>query len=375
MAIGAIPKNVNFLNESEVVSLFVESTGEDASSCYCKDCGKFLVHNEKFWRKNKTAAADMSEPLACSNFKQTFLQTKEYNGHAYRRCVCNDCLKKKFPEFKGKLTCQSAFYVQYAFGVSDEDFQTVKRNVCVRTKENFIKSYGEEEGTRRWNQYCQKQAETNTLEYKKEKYGWTEEQFKEFNKSRAVTLENLITRYGESLGKQKWHEYCAKQKYTCSLEYFIKKYGQEKGTEKYNDYMSILTNNYKNIGPVSEISQALCMDIHNHFPNNEIFYDDVNFEYKAGHYHLDYYDKTINVVIEFNGDYWHVNPEKYKPTDINTIRNMTAEEIWKLDAIRKNYIQTQLPGCIFITIWESDYRYAPESTVKTTVNEILKHIK
>lgn len=292
MAIGVIPKNVNFLNESEVVSLFVESTGEDASSCYCKDCGKFLAHNEKFWRKNKTACADMSEPLACSNFKQTFLQTKEYNGHTYRRCVCNDCLKKKFPEYKGKLTCQSAFYVQYAFGVPDEDFQTVKRNVCVRTKENFIKSYGEEEGTRRWNQYCQKQAKTNTLEYKKEKYGWTEEQFKEYNKSRAVTLENLIERYGKEEGTRKWNEYRERQRYTCSLTYFIEKYGEEEGTKKFNNFTSASFENFReNNGSTSKVSQKCFRMFEKYFPDNDItYYAKSNKEYQIGHYRLDYYD-------------------------------------------------------------------------------------
>ena len=33
---SVVPKNVKFLNESEVVSSFVQATGEDASVCYCE---------------------------------------------------------------------------------------------------------------------------------------------------------------------------------------------------------------------------------------------------------------------------------------------------------------------------------------------------
>ena len=365
---SGIPKSAQFLNESEVVSLFVESTGEDASSCYCKVCGRFLAHDEKFWYKNKTARADMAEPLACSNIKQTFLQTKVYNGHPYRRCVCNDCIKKKYPEYKGKLTCQSAFYVQYAFGVSNEDFQQVKRNVCCRTKESFIKSYGETEGLKRWNEYCRKQAETNTLEYKKEKYGWSEEQFDRYNKSRAVTLENMVVRHGEAEGHKKWDEYCAKQRYTCSLEYFVKQYGETEGNIKYQDYIQTLSDNYKNLKPVSDISRQCFQELSKYFTGNDIFYNED--EYTLGRYHLDYYDKMLNVVIEFNGDYWHMNPKKYSANDVNSVRSLTASEIWEFDKKRQDFIKSNLPGCIFIVVWEADYRQDPENCIKNVIKQI-----
>ena len=61
----------------------------------------------------------------------------------------------------------------------------------------------------------------------------TSEEIDEYNKSRAVTRENLIKKHGEEEGLKIWKRYCDKQKYTTSLEYFIEKYGKEKGEEKY----------------------------------------------------------------------------------------------------------------------------------------------
>ena len=51
-------------------------------------------------------------------------------------------------------------------------------------------------------------AKKNTFEYKKEKFGWSPEDFKEFNKSRAVTKENLIKKHGEEKGLEIFNNYC-----------------------------------------------------------------------------------------------------------------------------------------------------------------------
>ena len=125
--------------------MFIRSiNGVSTEDCYCKICGCFLIHNEKFWLKNKIHVADMSVPFMSTNDKRTFLSVKNYNGHQYRRCVCNECIKKKFPNYKGKLTCTSAFYTQYVYGVSDEDFKEAKLNVCQRTEGQYIKHFGKE---------------------------------------------------------------------------------------------------------------------------------------------------------------------------------------------------------------------------------------
>ena len=48
----------------------------------------------------------------------------------------------------------------------------------------MIKKWGIELGKQKWKEYCNKQSITNTFEYKKEKYGWDENEFNEFNKKK-----------------------------------------------------------------------------------------------------------------------------------------------------------------------------------------------
>ena len=69
---------------------------------------------------------------------------------------------------------------------------------------------------------------------------------------------------------------------------------------------------------------------------------------------FDIYVPKFNLLIEYNGDYWHCNPIKYSSDYINIKKNKTAKEIWdydnnKLDlAKNKNYN--------FEVIWETDYK-------------------
>jgi len=80
---------------------------------------------------------------------------------------------------------------------------------------------------------------------------------------------------------------------------------------------------------------------------------------------FDIYIPKYNLLIEYNGDYWHCNPNKYEPNYINKKKNMLAKEIWEYDknkvylAIKNNYICE--------TIWECDYKKNPE-----IIKEIIK---
>ena len=68
------------------------------------------------------------------------------------------------------------------------------------TLKNCIRKYGEIDGEKKFNDYREKQALTNTFEYKRDKYGWTREQFDEYNKSRRSVGEKNGN-YGSSYYK------------------------------------------------------------------------------------------------------------------------------------------------------------------------------
>lgn len=69
---------------------------------------------------------------------------------------------------------------------------------------------------------------------------------------------------------------------------------------------------------------------------------------------FDIYLPKFNLIIEYNGDYWHCNPNKFKPDYFNHKKNKTAKEIWEYD---KNKIDLAIKNDYIVEIiWESDYK-------------------
>ena len=70
------------------------------------------------------------------------------------------------------------------------------------------------------------------------------------------------------------------------------------------------------------------------------------------HSSLDYgLDSSL---IEYNGDYWYFNPNKYDSKYFNQKKNKTAKEIWDYDK-NKLYLAKN-NGYNIEVIWESDYK-------------------
>ena len=74
-----------------------------------------------------------------------------------------------------------------------------------------------------------------------------------------------------------------------------------------------------------------------------------------------------NKIIEFNGDFWHANPNKYDADD--HIRDgMLAKDIWEKDAIKKRVAEAE-DFEIFV-VWENEFRKYPEETIKKCIDFI-----
>lgn len=199
---------------------------------------------------------------------------------------------------------------------------------CQRTELKYLAHWGEIEGAKRWDNYRNLQAASNTFDYKKEKHGWTKEQFDEYNANRAVTLDNLIRRHGEDAGKKMWEDYCKRQAVAgITLNYFIDKYGKEVGLEKYQTMLEkkldAVINSSKRI--FSHLELDVIMELRN------LGFEFYNFNHtltnKQGeveivpcyqfklrdkdNLHKIYpYDGCIlnkKILVEVHGDYWHKN--------------------------------------------------------------------
>lgn len=343
----------------------------DELFCTCRFCGsRIMTKNSKldFNRINNTILVKIPE-----------VRYRIIDGVKYELSCCTNCLLEHFKDCPPKS--EKYYYMKankfgaYSFGYGYEEYKKICSQTVGITENVMIRKWGEEEGKKRWKSYCDKQAETNTFKYKQEKYGWSKEQFEEFNKSRAVTLELCIERHGEEAGRKMWDEYCERQRYTTSLEYMIEEYGEEEGIKKFKDFCYYRTNSCGSRS-YSLISQQCFNTIYSHInTTNEIFYHDLNREYSiinnTNTYNLDFYDKTKNLVIEFLGDYWHANPKRYNSdeTIIHHQKSICVKDIWKYDKQRKRNICKVLNNPIYIEVWESDWKENPDKVME----EILKY--
>jgi hypothetical protein len=308
--------------------------------------------------------------------------------------ITNNCVPYAYK--KMKLFIQ--FDVPFPWIDRIERIKTLKYSMC---KEKYLLQYGQIEGLLRWETYRAKQAETNTFSYKQEKYGMSKLEFDQYNKSRAVTETNLIKKHGKSTGKNMWKKYVARQSYTKSKQYFIdrfgtiegevlwrnvnkqkvlnlrnfiRKWGNDEGQKRFFNYID-------NLGKFptfySKISQELFEQIDEKVTFDHLYYATKNKEFskydnineKIYFYDFVIIEDGLKLCIEFHGDDFHANPNKYKPNDrIPVGGRITATECWEKD--RKKQLCIESFGFQYLVVWESDYRRDKVGTI----NKILEHI-
>ena len=79
------------------------------------------------------------------------------------------------------------------------------------------------------------------------------------------------------------------------------------------------------------------------------------FKIPGSYYRADGYCKDTNTVYEFHGDYWHGNPKKHKPYQINKKAHKTFGELYENTLRKKEYICSL--GFSYVEMWESDFSY------------------
>lgn len=265
------------------------------------------------------------------------------------------------------------------------------------TKYKCLLLYGKTGALEKWASYCNRQAYTNTKEYKMNVLGMSDYEVDCYNQSRAVTKKNLIMRYGEYLGNKKWEDYRHRQAYTNTKEYFVKKYGEIVDEQKYhninaskaitrtnlikkygeylgNEKWLNYLNNQKCIG-YSKIATKLFEDLESKLGNDYTFYyepktREMVLNSNGTPYFYDCYIKELKLIIEFNGDVFHANPKIFNAHDNPNPfdKTLTAEEIWEADNKKVNHALDNRYKIIII--WENELR------INTNLsNIIIEYIK
>jgi G:T-mismatch repair DNA endonuclease (very short patch repair protein) len=71
-------------------------------------------------------------------------------------------------------------------------------------------------------------------------------------------------------------------------------------------------------------------------------------------YYLDFLVELLErkIIIEVQGSFWHAWPEKYKPSDLMPVMNITAQDIWDRDAQKRKRLEDL--GYEVHYIWEHE---------------------
>lgn len=171
------------------------------------------------------------------------------------------------------------------------------------------------------------------------------------NRQSTFSKEKCIEKYGEKEGLRRWKE--RQEKWQATLN---SKSPEEKAR--------INRAKQRNGSSVSLISQELFESLgienakyHNNGGEEVIYIDDLTY------YMVDFV--LGNKIIEFYGDYWHCNPNRYKPEDIVKFpRDISykAKEIWQKDKKRKQELEQA--GYSVLEIWEGDFKENPDKVIQ-----------
>ena len=162
------------------------------------------------------------------------------------------------------------------------------------------------------------------------------------------------------------------------LEYLKNKYGEVDGLERWKNRTKLWKEKVFNDkqwigGGMSKISNELFEILNRQIDYSPLYGSKEKF-IRVKNTNINYkYDFTISEnrkIIEFNGDYWHCNPNtKFGKDDyFHPIIKKNVEEIWNYDkekiAVAESY------GYKVKVVWEKDYRDDPKKVIKDCLSFI-----
>jgi very-short-patch-repair endonuclease len=219
--------------------------------------------------------------------------------------------------------------------------------------------YGNIEGEKIWFEREElrsingKMGSTNTQYWVKKGYSESDAKLKVSERQSTFTKQKCIDKYGEIEG----------------LKRFI---------ERQNKWQKELYKGGKLKSGYSEISQELFYKISEIYDINDLPY--ILFAKKNGEFVLnnnisffryDFTDIKNKKIIEYNGDDYHGNPNKYSELDTPNPfrRELLAKDIWEKDIIKKKLANEN--GFNVLVIWDSEYKKNKEEII----NKCIKFLK
>jgi len=83
------------------------------------------------------------------------------------------------------------------------------------------------------------------------------------------------------------------------------------------------------------------------------------------------YDIMVNnKIIEYNGDFWHLNPSIYSPNFVNSRTKLKAVDKWVIDSVKLQHAQDL--GYDVLVIWESDFKKRPQEIIQKCIQFLIQ---
>lgn len=334
-------KRIEQLKQQNTIERYITKYGEEEGPIKWKHYCESIAGSKKMFIKRYGEVEGIKR---FNEFrKKCATNTEEWYINKYG----DELGKEKYKEALEKRNVLNVeYYMNKGFSY-DEACKKLADRQNTSSLSKFIKRYGEEEGTKRYN---------------------------ETNKLKAINLDTFIRKYG-ALGKIKYEEYLNSIKGKGSLEWYINKYGKNVGIEKYN----IAVKNKlsaANSSPISNIGREFCNCLNDKLKENNIIFNDVFFNENEYAFIIkeklntsiniikpDFYIKDINLCIEFYGDYWH----GWLDSDTSLKRREFDKK--RLNVLKYNY------GCDTIIIWEHEYKKDKEKTINDLIIKIKDYAR
>lgn len=164
----------------------------------------------------------------------------------------------------------------------------------------------------------------------------------------------------KGFSKSESEEKVKERQNTFTIEKCIKKYGEVEGNrifkERQDKWKEKLNKSFYENGDgrspqskfANEIKESICNILNIEVPKKEKWICSQDGKLRCS------YDFTYGKkIIEFNGDFWHMNPVKYKSDYFNKRTNKTAQQKWKEDKEKIDLAKNN--GYQVLIIWETDY--------------------
>ena len=167
---------------------------------------------------------------------------------------------------------------------------------------------------------------------------------------------------------------------TFSKDICIEKWGYEKGIDIFNDrtkkWQKSLFNNGNIKGGYSKVSQELFFKINKIIEGNfkfALFNSELCIREDQKNYYYDFTDLNNKKIIEYNGDQYHANPNKYNENDCPhpyyRDGSLTSGDIWEKDDFKLKLANKN--GYEVLVVWDSEYKKNKELIIERCINFLL----